>query len=232
MDELEFRRQAYADPYSDDPAFIDAMNQEASRKAFVEELQLMDQKMASAMKVDPPEDLAERILLQQNLTQFQSSKRHHRLQLAAAAAVAFAIGLSFTLIRQPMDIGDHALAHVAHEAGFADRVDEQVSLDALNVKLASFGGKLTHSSGHIYYANYCDFDGVRSLHTIIDTPQGRMTVFFIPKEQSQKMVDKFANDAYKGKAFDMPQLQVAVVGGKLQKLEPVIKEIKDSLIAI
>ncbi|BDY06139.1 DUF3379 family protein [Ferrimonas sp. YFM] len=232
MDELEFRRRAYADPQDQDKAFLDALNEEEGRQSFVDELQGLDERLNSAMKIAPPEDLANRILLQQNLNQFQQQRKRQRFHLAAAASVAFVIGLSLTLIRQPATLGDHALAHVAHEAGFADRVDEKVSLAALNTKLASFGGKMDDPQGHIYYANYCDFDGVRSLHMVMDTPQGKMTVFFVPKEQNKEMSPAFSNDKYEGAAFDMGPFQVAVVGGKNQQLAPAVKLLKNKVHSI
>ncbi|USD36686.1 DUF3379 family protein [Ferrimonas sp. SCSIO 43195] len=232
MDELEFRRQAYADPNNQEQDFIDAISQEAPRQSFVDELQQMDDHLAAAMKVAPPEDLANRILLQQNLNQFQRQKKQQRFHLAAAASVAFVIGLSLTFIRQPVSLGDHALAHVAHEAGFADKVDEAVSLQALNTKLASFGGKMEQMPGHIYYANYCDFDGVRSLHMVMDTPDGKMTVFFVPKEQNKSMSPEFGNDKYTGEAFEMGRFQIAVVGGKQQHIDSAVSMLRSTVSSI
>ncbi|TKB49822.1 DUF3379 domain-containing protein [Ferrimonas sediminicola] len=232
MDELEFRRRAYADPQDQDKAFVDALAEEAGRKEFVDELRALDDRLSAAMKISPPEDLANRILLHQSLSQFQHQRKRQRLHLAAAASIAFVIGLSLTLTRKPATLGEHALAHVAHEAGFADRVDERVSLTALNTKLASFGGRMDSAPGHIYYANYCDFDGIRSLHMVVDTSEGKMTVFFVPKEQNKAMTLSFGNDRYEGAAFDLGPFQVAVVGGRNQRLDPTVSQLKDTIHSI
>ncbi|MBY5992956.1 DUF3379 domain-containing protein [Ferrimonas balearica] len=227
MDELEFRRRAYADPNQRDDDFLAAIEEADSRADFIQELQAMDRQLEQSLKVPVPEDLAERLLLKQNLTVHRVQKRRHRWQMAAAASVAFAVGLSLAVIKEgPADLGQHALAHVAHEAGYVDTVDERVDLTALNTKLASFGGQFSELPGQIYYANYCDFEGIRSLHVVMGSEQGRVTLFVIPKQSQMSLPAQFADQRYHGIGEDRGQVHLAIVGDKGQPLEPVLKRVE------
>ena len=67
MDDLEFRRRAYAEPNSEDEDFLQKKNESADNARFVDELKLFDEKINDALHVDPPEGLAERIKLNQTL---------------------------------------------------------------------------------------------------------------------------------------------------------------------
>lgn len=62
MDELEFRRRAYGEPQSQDPEFLQAQKEASGRDAFVNDLKALDRKIAKALKVDVPEDLADKLL--------------------------------------------------------------------------------------------------------------------------------------------------------------------------
>ena len=71
MDELKFRRQAYEDPHNQDPDFVAQMQESAENQAFVAELKSLDAKLTHALKVDVPEDLADKLILRQQLHLFQ-----------------------------------------------------------------------------------------------------------------------------------------------------------------
>ncbi len=227
MDELEFRRRAYADPQSGEPDFLAAMGEEASRKDLVDELKGMDKQLHAALKVPVPEDLAERLLLRQNLQAHQETRKRHRWQLAAAASIAFAVGLSLTWLRTPADLGQHALDHMAHEAAYLHTVNEQVSLTALNTKLASFGGRFDSLPGEVHYPNYCDFQGIRSLHIVMDSDDGRITLFVMPRQDKLELPQQFSDDRYLGIGDETGQVQFAIVGNPDQQLTPVMNQVKN-----
>lgn len=201
MDDLEFRRRLYADPADDDIAILEAIQSDAKRAKFADELKHMDAVIKSTLNVDVPEGLAERLLLKQTMDVHQQHKRKARSYIALAASVAFIAGISLTLLRTPdAQLSQHVLAHVYHEIDTMEgRIDEQVELRQVNAKLASYGAQMNHAQEHIYYANHCDFDGKRSLHMVIEGDDGRVTVFLVPNIQSFKHKDgAFADGRFKG----------------------------------
>ncbi|QIZ77232.1 DUF3379 family protein [Ferrimonas lipolytica] len=233
MDDLEFRRRLFAEPNSQDPQLTAATSLSEQRSQLRDEVRQLDSKIVDALKIDVPEDLAERLLLRQNLTVHQQSKRRHRWQLAAAASVAFVVGITFTLISQrPDNLGAHAFAHVDHENDFVAELNEHVSLASLNYKMKPLGGQLAALPGDVVYANYCDFQGVRSLHIVMETPQGRVTLFMIPEEGGMNLPSTFTNDKYNGVGVDKHNLHLALVGNKQQELKPVLDELSRNMNAI
>ncbi|WP_028117479.1 DUF3379 family protein [Ferrimonas senticii] len=229
MDDLEFRRRLLADPHDDQIANSDS-NNSPQRQQFVQEVRQLDASIDRALDIAVPEDLAERLLLRQNLAVHQQSRRRHRWQLAAAASVAFAVGLSFTVFNnQPQDLGLHALAHMDHEASFIANVDEQVTLASLNHKMQPLGGTLTALPGSVRYANYCDFDGVRSLHVVMDTEHGQITLFVIPSQDGNTLPKQFDNDRYHGMGLDTHNLHLALVAEGEAELQPVMQQLTDNM---
>ncbi|GAL05586.1 hypothetical protein JCM19237_676 [Photobacterium aphoticum] len=65
MDDLEFRRRLLADPNDNHPDMLESRNASLANRKLSDELQSLDSKLAQAMKVDVPDDLADKILFHQ-----------------------------------------------------------------------------------------------------------------------------------------------------------------------
>ena len=87
MDELEFRRAVYADPYSNDPRIKAAAEADPAKKAFLAELRQLDANIAQASKVPVPHDLAHKLIWQGTITEFSAHKKKTRSYIALAASV-------------------------------------------------------------------------------------------------------------------------------------------------
>ncbi|TAA43787.1 DUF3379 family protein [Corallincola spongiicola] len=236
MDDLELRRRLYADPNDKDPQISDALTSSPSNQQFAGELKQLDGKISSAVKVPVPEGLAERLILSQSMEQFRQQRKRSRVHLALAASIAFAVGISFSLLKSTpqhdFNVIQHSLAHVYGEADHLDGIDEGLRFQQVNSKLAKLGGQLEQDIGHVYFANFCDFDGTRSLHLIVDDDSGhRVTVFFVP--DNKRPVDEQFNDGKmagsvhhftdsQGQGMSMvvlsePNAQIKTVEQRLQK---------------
>lgn len=234
MDELKFRRQAYENPNSDEADFIAAMQGSEDRKAFVNDLKQLDNQLEQAFKVPVPEGLDAKLLLNQQLHQHQQQRRKTGFTLALVASVAFIAGISFTLLRiAPVDLNQHALAHVYHEDA-AMTSNEQIGYEQLNVQLASMSqtgsGHFTQQPGRVLYSTYCDFQGVKSLHLVMQGEQGKVTVFIVPAEERMQMQQQFADQRYQGLGFETDNTYMLLVGENQQDLSNIKSEIKQSFI--
>ncbi|VAW57841.1 hypothetical protein MNBD_GAMMA11-1378 [hydrothermal vent metagenome] len=97
MDDLEFRRRAYAEPDSQDEDFLAYKNQTLENTRLIEELHSQDKSLKQAMQIAPPPDLAERIKLNQALGRHQTLRK--RLQVSTfAASVLLVLGLVFSVM--------------------------------------------------------------------------------------------------------------------------------------
>lgn len=221
MDDLNFRRRIYADPNDHAQDIQDACAEDLNKAKFRQEMQQFDQQIKTALETPVPDNLAERIMLGQSLANQQKEKRKSRVHLALAASIAFAIGISLQISGvspRYESLSDHAIAHltdeISHIPSTAGYTREQ-----LNTKLASFGGQLTQDIAPIKFANFCRFDGTRSLHLVLAGEHGDVTVFVVPKDANLAVSPTFSNLEYIGKTLSFANANVVVVTGKKQ--EPV-----------
>ncbi|EGT3626456.1 MAG: DUF3379 domain-containing protein [Gammaproteobacteria bacterium] len=234
MDELKFRRQAYEDPHNQDADFLAQINAKPENQALINELKNLDAKLTNALKVEVADDLADKLILRQQLQQHHKHRRQTGFLVAMAASVAFVVGISFSLLRLgPIDLAEHALAHVYHE-GVALQVDQNVNFNQVNAQLASmkdFGNaKFTQQPGKVYYTSYCDFQGVKSLHLVLQGEQSKVTLFIVPLEKRMVLDQTFADGKYQGMGFETPDAFILLIGEDQADLSYVKDEIKNTFI--
>ncbi|WP_298775275.1 DUF3379 domain-containing protein [uncultured Shewanella sp.] len=234
MDELKFRRQAYADPHHQSPEFIQAIKEDPKKAAFIDELNSLDQQIENALHIDVPSDLSDKLLLNQQLRQHQGQRKKTAFSIALAASVAFIAGISFTLFRLgPVDLSAHALAHVHHEEQTLS-INDNIPYQAVNEKLAQLTqlshAKFTQQPGKVFYNTFCDFQGVKSLHLVMQGEQGKVTLFIVPSEDRMQLQSAFADNKLKGLGFKMDGAYMLLVGDNTQDINYVKNEIKQSFI--
>ncbi|MEC6813980.1 DUF3379 family protein [Photobacterium toruni] len=240
MDDLEFRRRLLANPNDNDPELVKTKNQSTTNRHFANELQQLDLKLKQTINVDIPENLADRILFHQS-SQAQP-KNHHPykryLSYGLAASVMFFVGVMVgqqqlspqqpqSQVFTPTSMSAIALQHVNAEARFVEHTDEAVTLQQVNAKLKPFGTSMNQLPGHIYYLNYCGFDGNRALHMIVGTDKGKMTVFIVPQTSSQIATD--SDNINQSLLLPLQDASLIVVGDKDDKLMPIAEKLKSEL---
>ncbi|WP_198780417.1 DUF3379 domain-containing protein [Shewanella putrefaciens] len=234
MDELKFRRQAYEDPHNQDLEFLQQMQEKGEYQVLVNELKNLDAKLTSALKVDVPEDLADKLILRQQLQQHHKQRRQTGFLVAMAASIAFVIGVSFSLLRLgPVDLAEHALAHVYHE-DMALHLDQNVSFSQVNAQLTSLKNlghaKFIEQPGKVYFTSYCDFQGVKSLHLVLQGEQGKVTLFIVPLEKRMVLNQTFADTKYQGMGFETADAFILLVAEDQADLRFVKEEIQNTFI--
>jgi hypothetical protein len=214
MDELEFRRTLYADPNSTDEKVLAAIADDPKKQAFYKELKQLDKNMHQASQVKVPDNLVHKLILRQTMQSQKSNKVRNRIQLAMAASVAFVVGVSFTMWQQNnlLDLSKQAIAHVHYEGGYALDAQENISLQQVNAKLAKFGGEFSEDIGRVYYANFCDFENVRSLHMVVEGQNGKVSVFIVPHNDDYQAEGSSHDTKYTSQATDLKRASIIVVG--------------------
>ena len=223
MDDISFRHTAIATPNDKDKAFLQRQAESEQDKALVNEAKQFDRELQSLLKVDLPEDLTEKILLEQSYAIEKKKRLSHRWHIAIAVSIAFIIGISLpqlnNLISLPVDIGRVAMLHVQQEYYFTAKIDEQASRASVNAKLASYGGRVNGELGNIFFVNHCDFEGTSALHLIMQGEKGRVTVFVVPDDAKFIETPVFNNQHLKGLTEKMGSANVVIVGEKDEPLE-------------
>jgi hypothetical protein len=231
MDDLEFRRTIYSDPKCSDVAIKNAAAQDPARQDFWNELKVLEAKLEKASRVEVPEGLANRLILRQSMQHFRQKKARSRIQYALAASIAFVCGVSFTLWQQHsmINLSENALAHVYEEGSHALEADENFSIEQVNLKLATYGGQFTQPLGHIYYANFCDFDNVKSLHMVIEGENGKVSVFLIPHVGEYSTEQDFYDEKLHGQSVDYGSASLIMLGDKGKSFEQLKDKFTKSL---
>jgi len=223
MDDLQFRRSIYADPNTDDEAILAAIKSDPAREKFAQELESLDEKIAQALNVEVPEDLSNKLILRQTLASHQQQKRKGRIQLALAASVAFAVGITFNTMQVSSayaNIGDYALAHVYHEDKyFSNDSETRVTLASLNEKMTSFNGRFSSDLGKLISAGFCRFDGMKSLHLTFQGESSPVTVFIIPHNDDLDFSQFFKDEKLQGQSMKYNNANVIVVGDENESLQ-------------
>ncbi|MCW8832559.1 MAG: DUF3379 domain-containing protein [Colwellia sp.] len=233
MDDLQFRRIIYADPTCQDEDILEAQKADPAKKEFAKELIQLDEKLKQAMNVPVPDGLCEKLILRQTLASHQQTKRKSRIHLALAASVAIIAGLAVNYLQFSSsftNLGDYALAHVYHEQGeFSNSDSAQVSLTALNQKMTTFDGSFTQSLGELISADYCRFDGMKSLHLVFKGLTDTVTVFVVPKNEQLTFSESFSDSKFHGESFDFKNANVIVVADKNESLNQWQRAISDNI---
>lgn len=232
MDDLTFRRRVYEDPDTVDQDILDAAARDPEKRKFLQQTRQLNEQLKGAAKVPVPDELAHKLIWQQSTKQYLHQKRKQRWYIALAASLALVTGISATMwFMKPSDhLQDHALAHVTHLKKEIPQAGYQVNMDQVNAKLASFGGTIQDSIGEIKVANFCHLQLTRSLHFILETPTGMVSVFVVTPEKEQVIPDDFENQNYKGKSFSMQKARILVVGDKGADLEPLTQKLKKNML--
>ncbi len=223
MDDLQFRRRIYADPNTRDEDMLDAIKNDPSKQSFAQELEDLDSKLFRALNVEVPSDLSDKLILRQTLASHQQQKRKSRVHLSIAASVAFAMGLTFNFMQFSSaysTLGDYAIAHVAHEEDyFSNTSTENVSLASLNDKMATFNGSFTSRVGKLLFADFCRFDGMKSLHLVYQGETSTVTVFVVPNNEDLEFSANFTGNKLIGKSLHFTHSNIIVLGDKNEPLQ-------------
>ncbi|MFT5023889.1 MAG: hypothetical protein ACI9O3_001494 [Colwellia sp.] len=222
MDDLQFRRRIYADPNTRDEDMLAAIHSDPAKQNFTQELESLDSKLFQALNIEVPVGLSDKLILRQTMASHQEQKRKSRVRLALAASVAFVMGLTINFMQFSNaynNLGDYAIAHIAHEEGhFSNTSTANVSLASLNDKMATFNASFTDSIGKLMFANYCRFDGMKSLHLVFQGTTSMVTVFIVPNNEELKFTADFSTDKLIGKSQHFKNNNIIVVADKSESL--------------
>ncbi|MBM7036275.1 DUF3379 family protein [Vibrio ulleungensis] len=230
MDELEFRRRVISDPKNRDAEVAEHVSDNPSQAKFIDEMLSLDARIEQAMRVDVPEDLADKILFQNsnNVVTPSFGKR----ALSIAASVAFAVGLAAgqlnwgALIAQPAyaSLSQTAMEHVHAERPFTNALDEQAEMPQLNMKLQPFEFKFTEDFPyHVYYLNHCGFGESTAMHVEFAGEKGRVTLFIT--KISADSASQFSDETFAGELAPMGDATLIVVGEQDENLNAIVERL-------
>lgn len=232
MDNKQFLQKLLSDP----SAAQGHTEADVQRRALIQTVQQQEQQIKQALDVPVPPELLTRLLEQQQkleaadaASQKVKPANDTRWKIAIAASVAFAIGFSVNIWRAPdqQDLGQYALAHVRSEMPMVEKMLMPQPLEGVNAKLAAYDLQLQEFAEPIMFANFCDFNGTKSLHLVMKTEQGFVTVFVVPADAELEYVEQFKDPQYAGTSIQFKTANVVVVSdvpSELKRMPAIMKK--------
>ena len=233
MDDILFRHTAIATPHDKSDDFLERVADSDKDKKLVKQAKDFDANLQSLLKVDVPEGLADKILLEQSFEIENERIKSNRWHIAIAASIAFVIGITLPLLSNfshyPADIGEVAMQHVQEEYYFTAQTNERADLKMVNAKLARYGAEAHDELGEVTYVNYCNFDGIPALHMVMQGEKGQITVFVVPSEANFVESETFHNQQLKGVTEKMGDSNVVIVGERDESLKSIRSAMKNNI---
>lgn len=213
MNDLQFRKQCISDPQCPDREFQEALGQDEQRR-FQQQCLAFDAKLADALEIAVPEDLAQRIIASN-----RESRRRNRLgwgnwrpTLAAAASIAATMLLTVSLLLRPqVAVSEMMIDHLYDDIN-ALHVRTVVSDAQLLHVLEHFNIEVQRSSlGTLHFAELCEIDKTTGMHFVYDGASGPVTVIYLPGKKVKRL-QAIARDQFQGVVFPYHTGVMAVIG--------------------
>ena len=191
MNELKFRKQCIIDPDTPDMEFQQAL-ESANNREFQEQCIEFDSKLADALNVAVPDDLAQRIIERNRAPKTDSSRsfswNNWRPSLAAAASIAatmvFAVAL---LLRPQVALSEMVIDHLYDDINALH--DRTVVTDAeLSHILDHFDVEIERNSiGTLHFADVCHIDKTDGIHVVYEGAKGPVTAIYLPGKEVKRL---------------------------------------------
>ncbi|MDM7861091.1 DUF3379 family protein [Alteromonas sp. ASW11-36] len=245
MDDLEFRRALLADPNAQSEEIKRAIADDPAKKHYVDEMRVLNAKIDAAAKVDVPEDLASKLILRQAMesqedvddssdapVKLKAANDANYWQIAAAACVAFVIGLMINVSSlQPegnLAAGEYALTYSYKDV---QQAEQSIPLEEVNAQLASYGVQMEQEIGPVMYANsyHCNYNNVSVLRLVVEGEAGKINMYILPKDNRLGGWDEFSDSRFNGKASRYSNADMVIVGEKGEPLHTFQSRVENSM---
>lgn len=220
MDDLEFRRRAYAEPGCQDEEFLGKKNASEESEKFVNDLLAFDYQIKDALNIPVPEGLAERIILNQTLGQHAQKKQGVKVIFSLVASVLIVFALMFAFLFTPnINLEQELFAHIYEEL---NHLDEQQYNDIHHVNnlLKSFGGTVNKEIGKVNYLGSCNIANKKGVHMVLAGKKGPVTVMMLPNINIEN-IQSISDDRFNGSIIPVTKGSMVIVGEKGESLEEI-----------
>lgn len=230
MNCLEFRRLAEIDPESRDADFLQHKADCGGCAEFAARTQRFSSALQAAARVEPPENLSQRILLRQSFAKPRtpSSRRMGLLALAASIVVAAVLAFSGAYLLHREDPLTREIFSLISQAD--DTFASQTVLDDKTVAAAlnHVGLDVTGELEKVTFAGQSLVRGKLAGHLVIQGEWAPCTVLLIPETDlaSRYTIDR---DKLRGLVVPFNGGVLAIIGAPQENLAPVVERVKAAL---
>jgi len=234
MNFSEFKRLIGADPWNRDAETLRARNSAPEFEAAAEEAEAFEEKLQSALNIQPPADLLEGIKgISREIESIQPAKQRRWMPLALAASLLIAVGavgMVWKQSRQWDNVEAYLADHYSHDgdALVAQAIGIVSEQDIVKIMASLNASAEQQLSGRIKFIKFCPTPDGQGAHMVVSTDQGPMTIIFMPNTQvtDGEMV-KF--DQMHAFLINLEHGSAAIIGKQSQAVESMEVVIRESL---
>lgn len=234
MDDLEFRRLAFADPQNQDPEFLAAAQSSPEHARLLRQLQALDSRLSAASRSVPiPSGLVARLKAREELAANDAvvaSKPRATRYFVIAASLVVTVGIflspGLTTARpsaSDLKFHDDVIGHVYREVARYDTKREDASLAQINTVLVEAGGQLRDADRikqmHIKFAKGCNVTpNSKGAHIVLDGERGSVSVMVVHSSPVTTTFD-VTHSRFAGKIIPFGDGNLIIVGEKNEPLD-------------
>lgn len=234
MDDLEFKKHAYANSNDQTPEFLAAAQATPERSRLLQELQALDKRVtAAANSIAIPEGLAAKLrAIDANVVSITARKPVAKRYVAIAASLVAAFGLALSpglFSARPsaadLQFHDDVLGHVHNEVSRFDLSRDDVSFSQINAVLErEAGGHFRDNDRikqlHIKFANGCNIArSGRGAHIVLEGTKGSISVMMVHNNAPVSTTLDVNDSRFAGKIIPFGEGNLVIVGEKDEPLE-------------
>ena len=215
MNQLQFRKQCIIDPDTPDMEFQQALENSENRE-FQEQCMEFDSKLADALNVAAPDDLAQRIIERNRAQKTDRSRsfswNNWRPSLAAAASIAATMVFAVTLLLRPqVALSEMMIDHLYDDINALHVRTVVTDAELLHV-LDHFNVDIERSSiGTLHFADVCHIDKTDGIHVVYDGASGPVTAIYLPGKEVKRL-QAISRDQFQGIIFPYHEGVMAIIG--------------------
>ena len=234
MNFSEFKKLIGADPWNRDPETLRARNSAPEFEAAAAEAEVFEEKLQSALHIQPPADLLEGIKsISREIESIQPARKRNWMPLALAASLLIAVGavgMVWKQSRQWDNVEAYLADHYSHDGDtLVTQATDIVSEQAVVKIMASLNASADQQlAGRIKFIKFCPTPEGRGAHMVVSTDQGPMTIIFMPKTQvtDGELVRFEQMHAF---LVNLEHGSAAIIGKQSQAVESMEAVIRESL---
>jgi hypothetical protein len=193
---LEFRRLRLSDPYTNSAELYSHKSECETCRKFDEDNLQFDKNLYQALKVNVPDGLAAKVLLNQSL---QPEPRMSARWSWMSIAASFLLAGMFTLyqVSTTASIDEALVDHIKEEQHVVFARSTLLEDAQIKQVLNSIDLNTDSSFGKVTFAANCLIDGEMVGHFVVEQGNASYTLFVVPGENGGKLVE-FESDDWHG----------------------------------
>jgi len=220
MDELEKRRQKLAEP-SAEARSMQGSNFENLSDKEIEQMKIdyqFEKQLEEAMNVSVPENLDDKILLNQRTGQ-RVGTRFSFFSFKPALSLAASITLIAFLIFNTQDrkLSEIALAHVYHELDHLVEGVTPIDHEKVLKTIHQLGFELPNLPKNISYAGQCVLGDKKGMHIVVRINNNPVTLFI--SQMPVEFENEFNDNRFNGKIYPTKNGSIIVIGESTQDID-------------